>query len=69
MYTVNATVVVAGSATDMVSHRIGVRTAIWTADRGLLINGLKVPAKGFSNHQDFAGCGQEEKKNKNKNKN
>ena len=60
MYSVRADVVdngAAGAVVDSVVVPIGVRDAIWTANTGFMLNGYKVPAKGFSQHQDFAGCG------------
>ena len=58
MYDVRADVTdESGSVVDSVTVPIGVRDAIWTANTGFMLNGFKVPAKGFSQHQDFAGCG------------
>ena len=60
MYSVRADVVdngAAGAVVDSVTVPIGVRDAIWTANQGFVLNGFKVPAKGFSQHQDFAGTG------------
>jgi len=60
MYTVQANVVdsgAGGAVVDSVTIPIGVRDAIWTANTGFMLNGFKVPAKGFSQHQDFGGAG------------
>lgn len=59
MYAVRADVVDngSGSTIDSVTVPIGVRDAVWTSNQGFVLNGFKVPAKGFSQHQDFAGCG------------
>ena len=57
MYTVRADVVVGTTTVDSVTTSIGVRDAVWTANTGFMLNGFKVPAKGFSQHQDFAGTG------------
>jgi hypothetical protein len=57
MYSVRADVAVGGATVDTVTVPIGVRDAIWTPNQGFVLNGFKVPAKGFSQHQDFAGCG------------
>jgi len=46
-----------GTIVDTVTVAIGIRDAIWTANTGFMLNGFKVPAKGFSQHQDFGGCG------------
>lgn len=57
LYTVTSVIAVGGAPVDTVVTRIGVRDAIWTANTGFMLNGFKVPAAGFSNHQDFGGCG------------
>ena len=60
MYAVRADVLdngVGGAVVDSVTVPIGVRDAIWTPNQGFMLNGFKVPAKGFSQHQDFAGTG------------
>ena len=60
MYTVRADVVdngASGAIVDSVTVPIGVRNAVWTSNQGFTLNGFKVPAKGFSQHQDLAGCG------------
>ena len=61
MYTVRADVVdngASGAIVDSVTVPIGVRNAIWTSNQGFILNGFKVPVKGFSQHQDYAGCGE-----------
>ena len=40
-----------GAIVDTVTVAIGIRDAIWTANTGFMLNGFKVPAKGFSQHQ------------------
>ena len=60
MYSVRADVQdngAGGAVVDSVTVAIGVRDAIWTANQGFQLNGFKVPAKGFSQHQDFGGVG------------
>jgi beta-galactosidase len=58
LYTVNASIVITGGVVvDSHVETIGIRDAYWTANQGFLLNGQKVPAQGFSNHQDFADCG------------
>ena len=58
MYDVRADVLDgAGATADSVTVPIGIRNAIWTANGGFQLNGYKVPAKGFSQHQDFGGVG------------
>lgn len=44
-------------STDSVNTTIGVRSAIFDANRGFLLNGLPQKIKGLSMHQDFGGCG------------
>ena len=39
------------------SARIGVRSAVFNADQGFVLNGLPQKVKGLSMHQDFGGCG------------
>lgn len=57
MYTVNTSIVVSNNVVDDVTVSIGIRNAIWTPNQGFMLNGFKVAAQGFSNHQDFAGTG------------
>jgi beta-galactosidase len=61
MYSVRADVIDSGAGggavVDSVSVAIGIRDAVWTPNQGFMLNGFKVPAKGFSQHQDFAGTG------------
>ena len=60
LYTIITTVTAtAGSQnfTDTVNTKIGVRSAVFSADRGFLLNGLPQKVKGLSMHQDFGGCG------------
>eukprot|EP00966_Prymnesium_polylepis_P195381 4528775-Prymnesium_polylepis.1 len=42
---------------DQTTDTFGVRSIVWDAARGLLLNGLAIKVKGFANHQDFAGVG------------
>ena len=60
LYTVRSDVVdngAGGAVVDSVTVSIGVRDAIWTSNGGFTLNGYKVPIKGFSQHQDYAGTG------------
>ena len=60
LYTVVTTVTATAGAqtfTDTVNTTIGVRSAVFSADRGFLLNGLPQKIKGLSMHQDFGGCG------------
>jgi beta-galactosidase/beta-glucuronidase len=57
MYTVTATLTVDGVTTQTESWWTGFRTATFSADNGLTINGEKVNFRGFSHHDSFVGCG------------
>ena len=54
LYTLESTVVKDGEAVDKSSARIGIRTAVFDADRGFLLNGNTVKIKGMCVHHD---CG------------
>lgn len=47
----------AARTTDSVNVTIGVRSAIFDANQGFLLNGLPMQIQGFSQHQDFGGLG------------
>jgi beta-galactosidase len=57
LYTVQTAIVLAGATVDSTTVTIGIRNAIWTANTGFMLNGFKIAAQGYSNHQDFAGVG------------
>ena len=46
----------ARTMTDRVVTKIGVRSAVFNADQGFVLNGLAQKVKGLSMHQDFGGC-------------
>ena len=46
-----------GAAADRYETPFGIRTAVFDAERGLLVNGTPVKLKGTCNHQDHAGLG------------
>lgn len=50
---------VAGSSTpvDAVWTTIGIRSAVFDPRYGFLLNGVKVPIRGTSNHVGFGGVG------------
>ena len=54
LYTLTTAVVVGGTVTDESSLRVGIRTAVFDADRGFLLNGEQVKIKGMCVHHD---CG------------
>jgi beta-galactosidase len=55
LYCVTSHVTVAGESTDFTITRFGIRTVEFTRDRGMLINGHRVPVNGVCNHHDL-GC-------------
>jgi len=57
LYRVVTTVTSGGEVTDRYETTVGIREAVFTADRGFLLNGRQVKLKGFNNHQDHAGVG------------
>jgi beta-galactosidase len=46
-----------GTDADQVETPFGIRTIIWDAEKGLLLNGEHVELHGVDIHQDFAGVG------------
>ena len=42
---------------DSTNTTIGVRSALFSANAGFILNGIPQKIKGLSMHQDFAGCG------------
>jgi len=54
LYTLESTVVVDGKPVDVVTTRIGIRTATFDCDKGFLLNGKQVKIKGMCLHHD---CG------------
>jgi len=46
-----------GRAIDSLETSFGVRSAVFDAERGFLLNGVPTKLKGTSNHQDHAGVG------------
>lgn len=59
LYTASVSLVDASTKAvyDSDSTRIGVRTAVFDPNNGFMLNGIKVPLQGASNHIDFGGCG------------
>ena len=59
MYSVTTTLKMfaTGNPVDSEVTRFGIRSLTFDPDRGLLVNGFAVKAKGMCNHQDFAGVG------------
>ena len=58
MYTLVTTIQNAtGDITDEYTTPFGVRKVVFDVNQGLLLNDNPVKAKGFCNHQDFAGVG------------
>ncbi|MGA2255582.1 MAG: glycoside hydrolase family 2 TIM barrel-domain containing protein [Thermoguttaceae bacterium] len=55
LYCATSHVIVAGETADFVTTNFGIRTVEFTKDRGMLINGRRVPVNGVCNHHDL-GC-------------
>ena len=51
LYTVQSTLVASSGSTDAVNTTIGVRNAYFTANNGMILNGVPVQIKGVSQHQ------------------
>jgi beta-galactosidase len=54
LYTLESTVVVDGKPVDVMTTKIGIRTATFDCDKGFLLNGVQVKIKGMCVHHD---CG------------
>ena len=46
-----------GEVVDRYETRFGIRSAVFDAERGFLLNGKQIKLKGTCNHQDHAGLG------------
>ena len=57
LYTAIATLEADGKARDAERVGFGVRTVLFDADKGLLLNGKSIKIQGTCNHQDHAGVG------------
>jgi beta-galactosidase len=57
LYSAVVSVETDGKASDGERITFGVRTAVFDADKGLLVNGRSVKIQGTCNHQDHAGVG------------
>lgn len=57
LYTALVTTHTGKIARDAESIRFGIRTAVFTSDRGFLLNGRPLKIQGTCNHQDHAGVG------------
>ena len=57
LYTAIVTVEAAGRPRDAERIRFGVRTVVFDANKGLLLNGKPIKIQGTCNHQDHAGVG------------
>ncbi len=57
LYSAIVTVEAGGSARDAERVTFGVRTAVFDADRGFLLNGKTLKIQGTCNHPDHAGVG------------
>jgi beta-galactosidase len=57
LYTATVTVETDGKVRDGEVVTFGVRTAVFTADKGFFLNGQNLKIQGVCNHQDHAGVG------------
>jgi beta-galactosidase len=57
LYTAEVSVEAGGSMRDAERVNFGVRTAVFDADHGFLLNGKQLKIQGTCNHQDHAGVG------------
>ncbi|KQY35936.1 beta-galactosidase [Caulobacter sp. Root487D2Y] len=57
LYSLVTEVKVGGAVVDRYVTRFGVRSVVFDADKGFLLNGASVKLKGTCNHQDHAGVG------------
>ena len=57
LYKLITTVSVDGKTVDQKETTFGIRTAVFDADKGFLLNGKPYPIYGVCNHQDHAGVG------------
>lgn len=57
LYTMMVTLTGPGGSVDSVNTTIGLRSAIFDANSGFLMNGLPLQIQGFSQHGDFGGLG------------
>ena len=57
LYTLVTTVLVDGKTVDRQATTFGIRTAVFDADKGFVLNGKPYPIYGTCNHQDHAGVG------------
>ncbi|MGG1638928.1 beta-galactosidase GalA [Paenibacillus sp. NRS-1760] len=57
LYTLKSTLVIEGEAVDTYETVFGVRTIVFDAERGFLLNGNPLKLKGVCCHEDHAGVG------------
>lgn len=57
LYQVETTIKVNGQVTDIYKTITGIRSAVFDADKGFLLNGKPLKLKGVNIHQDHAGVG------------
>ena len=57
LYQVETTIKVNGQVTDIYKTTTGIRSAVFDADKGFLLNGKSLKLKGVNMHQDHAGVG------------
>jgi beta-galactosidase len=57
LYTLRTTVLADGKEVDRLETLFGIRTAVWDADKGFLLNGKVVKLNGVCNHHDLGPLG------------
>ncbi|HET6762710.1 MAG TPA: beta-galactosidase GalA, partial [Longimicrobiaceae bacterium] len=57
LYTLDTTLEAGGVEVDRYETPFGIRTAVFDAERGFLLNGQRLQINGTCNHQDHAGVG------------
>ncbi len=57
LYVVRCNITVAGKLTDTAETTFGIRTAVFDAKRGLLVNGQRLDVRGVCEHHDLGALG------------
>lgn len=57
LYTASANILLRTETIDAVETKVGIRSALFDAQHGFVLNGVPVKIKGVSNHIGFGGVG------------
>ena len=57
MYAAQTVITVDGTVTDKTQTNFGIRSVVWDADKGLILNGMITKLKGVCNHHDLGPLG------------